>query len=530
MHQTLIFMENVTTQRYPIGKQDFSIIIQEGFLYVDKTDLVYRLTHMDSSCIFLSRPRRFGKSLLVSTLKAYFEGKKDLFKGLKIENLEKEWIEYPILHFDLSTEKNIENKQDILDDLNLKLLDYENIYGRNEAEKKPGKRLGGIIKRAYEKTNKQVVLLIDEYDAPILDVINKDILKDIRGAMCEFFSSLKSSVSYLKFVFLTGITKFSQLSIFSELNNIMDISMMDDYAAICGITEDEMLSCLKPGIESLARKKGYSYDEAVDELKSTYDGYHFTQGSPDIYNPYSLLNALSIKEIDNYWFSTGTPTFLIEILKEYDVMPNNIGERYASKKEFNAPTETLTDELPLFYQAGYLTIKGYNEKKQEFFLDIPNKEVRSGLMDNLLPQYVAPKKVNEARRIIRDLSLAISEERIDDALKELKTFLSTIPQTDNTDYEGHYQCILYVVFYILGCYQQDVEVHTPRGRVDMVLRTRTYLYLFELKFNKSAREAIEQINFKNYSERFALTGLPIVKIGINFSSETRTITDWIIER
>ncbi len=518
-----------TPQLYPTGSQPFEIIRQRGLLYIDKTDFIYKMTHLGTDYIFLSRPRRFGKSLLVSTLKAYFEGKKDLFKGLKIENLEKEWQEYPVLHFDLSLSHCV--SKDALERYLANLISInEKRLGVEISEGDINIRIQNLIECLYEKTGKQVVVLIDEYDAPILNVIDRDSLEDIRDSMKNFFSPLKGSVAYLKFVFLTGITKFSQLSLFSKLNNIKNISMEEDYASICGITEDEMLTCLKPGIESLAQKQGYSYEEAVERLKYQYDGYHFTWPSPDIYNPYSLLNALSDRKISFFWFETATPTFLIEILKKYDVTPNNIGERYAGENEFDAPTETMIDELPLLYQTGYLTIKGYsNDEEQQYFLDIPNKEVRVGLMDNLLPQYVAPNKINEARRIIKDLSRAIREERIDDALKELKTFLSTIPQTDNTDYEGHYQCILYVVFYILGSYQQDVEVHTPRGRVDMVLRTRTHLYLFELKFNKSAREAIEQINIKNYSERFALSRLPIVKVGINFSSETRSITDWIIE-
>ncbi len=522
-------MQSQVPQFYPINSLSFQDIREENYLYIDKTDHVYKMTNSGLRYVFLSRPRRFGKSLLVSTLKAYFEGKKDLFKGLKIEGLENEWIEYPVLHFDFCNVNDIVNREDLIKELNERIQRYEDIYGHIEGGIKPGTRLTKLISQVYKQTGKHVVVLIDEYDAPLLDVLNKDILEDVRGVMKNFYSALKESFSYLKFVFLTGITKFSQLSFFSALNNITNISMMDEYASICGITEDEMLGSLKLGIGSLAKKQGYSYSEAVDKLKSQYDGYHFSKVSPDIYNPYSLLSALSQEEIKNYWFTTGTPTFLIEILKKYDVTPNNIGERYAGEDEFDVPTETMIDELPLLYQAGYLTIKGYNEKEKEFFLDIPNKEVRVGLMDNLLPQYVAPNKVNEARRIIRDLSRAIREERIDDALKGLKTFLSTIPQTDNTDYEGHYQSILYTVLYILGSYQQDVEVHTPRGRVDMVLRTWTHLYLFELKFNKSAREAIEQINIKNYAERFSLTGLPIVKIGINFSSETRTISDWIIE-
>ncbi len=380
-------MTTQTPQIYPIHSQSFQEIRQEGYLYIDKTDFIYKMTHPLKRFVFLSRPRRFGKSLLVSTFKAYFEGKKDLFKGLKIENLEKEWKEYPVLHIDLSTVKDIESKDDLLSKLNSKLLEYESIYGRNEAEKRPSHRLGGIIKRAFQQTGKQVVVLIDEYDAPILDTLNKDILEAVRGVMSNFYCVLKSSVSYLKFVFLTGITKFSLSDhITGGLNNIMNISMNEDYASICGITEEEMLTQLKPDIENLAKENGLTYGETIERLKSEYDGYHFTWPSPDIYNPYSLLNALSSKEIKDYWFSSSVPPSLIEILKKFDVMPNNIGEMYAFESWFNAPIETLTDELPLLYHAGYLTIKGYsNDEVQEYFLDIPNKEVRVGLSDCLLP-------------------------------------------------------------------------------------------------------------------------------------------------
>ncbi len=373
-------MEGQVNLRYPIGIKDFSEIIEKDYIYIDKTDLVYNMIHPLKRYVFLSRPRQFGKSLLVSTFKAYFEGKKDLFKGLKIEKLEKEWKEYPVLHFDLSTVKDIGSREDLMRELNERLQIYEDIYGRDEQDEYPTERFEELIKRAYKQTGKQVVVLIDEYDAPILDILNKDILETVRDVMSDFYCILKSLGSYLKFVFLTGISKFSLTDIYGGLNNIDNISMDEDYASICGITEDEMQSFLKPSIKSLAQKQGYSYDEAVEKLKSQYDGYHFTWPSPDIYNPYSLLNALSKEEIKNFWFTTGTPTFLIETLRKFNTKLEKIRNLHVGKYAFNVPLEVATSAVPILYQIGYLTIKDYNRDDKEYLIDIPNHEVEDGLM------------------------------------------------------------------------------------------------------------------------------------------------------
>ncbi len=348
--------------------------------------------------------------------------------------------------------------------------------------------------------------------------------------MRNFYSPLKDLDPYLRFVFMTGITKFSQLSIFSELNNIKNISMDEQYATLCGITEEEMLANMKPGIEELAREEDLSYDEAVECLKQAYDGYHFTWPSPDIYNPFSLLNAMSKEKIDYYWFGSGTPTYLIEMLRKFGVEADGIGMQYADSTAFDAPTETMTSATPLLYQSGYITITDYDRKTRCYLLDIPNKEVRMGLMKSLLPCYVTPRKADEGRNVAMRLYVSIDEGRIEEALELLKTFLSTVPYTENTDYEGHYQSMLYVILSLIGCYDVDIEVRTPRGRVDMVLKTDGTIYLFEIKLNGSAKEALEQTDIKNYPERFALYNLPVVKVGVNFSTETRTITDWEIAR
>ena len=511
---------------YPIGIQTFSKIREGNYLYIDKTAYVYRMTHSASSYMFLSRPRRFGKSLLTSTLHSYFSGRKDLFHGLAMEKLEKEWTEYPVLHLDMSTAKHADSEQ-LLQELNLKLYGYEQIYGRLEEEVNPNQRLMGLIKRAYEQTGKKVVVLIDEYDAPLLDVVHeRENLDVLRNIMRNFYSPLKACDPYLRYVFLTGITKFSQLSIFSELNNIKNISMDEPYAVICGISEDEIRLQMKDDLEGLAKKLEITPEEALMKLKENYDGYHFTSPSPDIYNPFSLLNAFADGKFGSYWFGSGTPTYLINMLEKFGVEPSEIGNNRVSVEDFDAPTERMTSIIPLLYQSGYITIKNYDEELDLYTLNIPNKEVRIGLMKSLLPHYVG-SKAPETTTMVAYLSRDIRNGDMDTALRCLQTFLSTIPQCDNTKYEGHYQQVFYIIFSLLG-YYVDVEVRTPRGRVDIVLRTKTTLYVMELKLDKSAGEAMEQIDLKNYPERFALCGLPVVKVAVSFDSERCTIGGWEI--
>ena len=511
---------------YPIGIQTFSKIREGNYLYIDKTAYVYRMTHSASSYMFLSRPRRFGKSLLTSTLHSYFSGRKDLFHGLAMEKLEKEWTEYPVLHFDMSTAKHADSEQ-LLQELNLKLYGYEQIYGRLEEEVNPNQRLMGLIKRAYEQTGKKVVVLIDEYDAPLLDVVHeRENLDVLRNIMRNFYSPLKACDPYLRYVFLTGITKFSQLSIFSELNNIENISMDEPYAAICGISEDEIRSQMEEDVDRLAKNLEVTPEEALMKLKENYDGYHFTYPSPDIYNPFSLLTAMEKGKIGSYWFGSGTPTYLIKMLDKFGVKPSEIGRKQLKSSAFDAPTETMTDAVPLLYQSGYITIKDYNKMLDLYTLDIPNKEVRLGLMESLLPHYV-DNKTPEATTMVAYLFYDIQNGDMDAALHRLQEFLSTIPYCDNTRFEGHYQQVFYIIFSLLG-YYVDVEVRTPRGRVDIVLRTKTTLYVMELKLDKSAGEAMEQIDLKNYPERFALCGLPVVKVAVSFDSERCTIGDWKI--
>ena len=501
------------------------MIRKEHYLYVDKTEYVYRMTHANSKYMFLSRPRRLGKSLLTDTLQCYFEGRKELFEGLAIEKLETEWTEYPVLHFDMSTAKNL-NKEGLEGELNLKLKAYEKIYGHDEAEIEVNQRLQGLIERAYRQTGKEVVVLIDEYDAPLLDVMHEDEnLPKLRNVMRNFYSPLKACGKYLRYVFLTGITKFSQLSIFSELNNIENISMDTAYAAICGITEEEMRTQMDIDMELLADKLVTGKEEAMERLKENYDGYHFAWPSPDIYNPYSLLGALNKGKLESFWFGSGTPTYLIEMLNKYQVIPQAIGGRQCEASDFDAPTERMTDITPLLYQSGYLTIKDYSPFSELYLLDIPNKEVRIGLMKSLLANYV--KRPAELRTLVGQMAERIHFDDMDGALRLMQTVLSTVPYCENTRYEGHYQQMLYLIFTLLGNFS-DVEVRTPTGRVDVVMRTHSTLYIIELKLDKSAAEALRQIDLKQYPERFALCGLPVVKVGINFDTERHTLESWEI--
>lgn len=373
---------------YPVGIQTFSEIIGKNYLYIDKTEYVYRMTHSASKYMFLSRPRRFGKSLLASTLHCYFEGRKELFKGLAIEKLETEWMSYPVFHFDMSLAKHVDRER-LESMLNIQLYRYEEIYGRLDGEVMLNDRLTGLIQRAYQQTGKQVVVLIDEYDAPLLDVMHEDKnLPILRNVMRNFYSPLKACDPYLRYVFLTGITKFSQLSIFSELNNIKNISMDEPYAAICGITEEEIKEQMSYDLGLLAEKMQITRDEVLAKLKENYDGYHFTWPSPDIYNPFSLFNAFNDGKFNSYWFGSGTPTYLIEMLNKFGVLPSEIGGIEAVAAEFDAPTERMTSITPLLYQSGYITIKGYDSVFDIYTLDIPNKEVRIGLMRNLIPSYI----------------------------------------------------------------------------------------------------------------------------------------------
>ena len=513
---------------YPIGIQTFSEIRREDKLYIDKTAYIYRMTHSDSKYFFLGRPRRFGKSLLVSTLESYFSGKKELFEGLAIESQETEWTQYPVIHLDMSGGKHLE-KDELKEYLSDMLEEQEHLLGVTGKDKAPNLRFKDLILQMYEKTGKKVVVLIDEYDTPLLDVPNdQDKLDELRNVMRNFYSPLKKYEQYLRFVFLTGITKFSQLSIFSELNNITNVSMDDEYAGICGITKEELTTHMSEDIEELAANLNLSKETTIVKLKEHYDGYHFSANSPDIFNPYSLLNCFAKGKMDAFWFTSGTPTYLINMMRKFKVVPTDLKTMYARSTAFDAPTENMRTLTPLLYQSGYITIKGYDPLSQLYTLDIPNKEIKVGLFESLLPNYLDGQYAESGDVAIARMSVLINQRDMDGALRLLQTFLDTVPYCDNTHYEGHYQQMLYIIFTLITNFVVDVEVHTPKGRVDIVMLTQTDLYVMELKLDKSAEAAMRQIELNEYNKRFALSGKPVTNVAINFDSKKGNIEDWEI--
>ena len=515
---------------YPIGIQTFEEIRKKDFFYVDKTEYIYRMAHTDGKYFFLSRPRRFGKSLLVSTFQSYFEGRKELFAGLAVEKLEKEWTEYHVLHFDMSKGKHMEKEQ-----LNRYLIDIiekeERMFGFSSDKPDVNIRFNDLIEFVFNQTGKQVVVLIDEYDAPLLDVVHEDEkLDDLRNVMRNFYSPLKGCESMLRFVFMTGITKFSQLSIFSELNNIINVSMDEPYAGICGITKEELLSQMKEGIDELAKKLELTQEETIQELKDHYDGYHFCWPSPDVFNPFSLLNCFAKLKTDNFWFASGTPTYLINMMRKFNFSPANLGTRMeADKDDFDAPTESMMTIMPLLYQSGYITIKGYDRETELYTLDIPNKEIRVGLFRSLLPYYLELRTV-EGKNAMSKMSVLIKRGDMDAAFNLLNDFLQTVPYCDNINYEGHWQQTIYIMFALLTNYRITVEQHVAKGRTDMVLETKDAIYVMELKFNKSAKEALDQIKSRHYAEAFKMRGKKVQAIGLNFEAKDEVNSlEWILE-
>ena len=518
----------MAAKKYPLGIQTFSEIAKGNYYYADKTDVVYRLAHY-AKFHFLSRPRRFGKSLFVSTLQAYFEGKKELFKGLAIEKLEQEWTEYPVLHFDISQSKYYD-VDTVKKALNAMLTPYEEVYGlKTDIEESNSNRLTYIINEAVRQTGKQVVILIDEYDAPMHDSMGKNEIQDsIRNIMRDFFSPLKKQERNLRFVLITGISKFSQLSIFSELNNLKNISMKDEYSDICGITKEQLVNDFKEGIEAMAEHNGLTIEETIEQLKEHYDGYHFTPNCPDIFNPYSIINALDDKDFNSYWFTSGTPTFLIELLQQNGMDMLQLDNLWTRESRFDVPTDKITDPIPVLYQSGYLTIKEYNRKLRMYHLGFPNEEVRQGFSESLY-RYYAPSMMGELDAVVYKYREKVElEDDMEAFLPYLQTFYDKFPYTIINNNERHYQAVMYTIFAMLGADVKAEEV-TPDGRIDMVLKTEKTIYIFELKYNKSAEIAVKQIEQKDYAKIFADDGRRIVKIGLNFSEDRRSLEDWKVE-
>ncbi|MBP3203126.1 MAG: AAA family ATPase [Bacteroidales bacterium] len=523
------------TRKYPVGIQTFSVIRKGGYLYIDKTDLVWEMTRM--KFVFLSRPRRFGKSLLTSTLDAYFKGDKALFEGLKIMALEKDWESYPVFHLDLSSTKaetTVEGLRTVL----FRLLEgYKQKYGEGAYETSPGGLFSGLIHRAFEQTGRQVVVIIDEYDAPLLDKLHQEeLLGDFRNVMQEFFVQLKSNESMIRFCFITGITKFSQLSIFSTINNLTNISMQKEYSALCGITEEEFTRDMDPDIEMLSQRYECTKEEMHERLKQQYDGYHFSEESPEVYNPFSLLKCFLQKKIANYWFESGTPSYLIRQMQHFRTDITSMDRIEADAMSFDRPTEAMEDALPLLYQSGYLTIKDYDSLLDFYTLAIPNKEVRVGLLEGLIPTYIGMESGNVKLGFAAKFWKVLRTGDIHTAMQEMKAFLASVPYVEGfrkklsevKNYEGFYEYTFWLIFNMLNVYA-PTQVKCAGGRIDFVVNMPDTTYVFELKVHGSAKAALEQINSQGYALPFQTEGRSVVKVGVSFDRDTMTVGDWVVE-
>ena len=512
--------------KYPIGIQSFPDIRERGFVYVDKTAYVYRMALM-GKFYFLSRPRRFGKSLLVSTMEAYFLGRKELFKGLAIGKLETEWVKYPVLHLDLSTGK-YDKEADLDDFLNDSLAQWEQVYGSSPTEVNAELRFKGIIRRAYEQTGKQVVVLVDEYDKPLLATIdNKPLHEAYRNTLKAFFSVLKSLDACIRFGFITGVSKFSHVSIFSDLNNPDDISMDPRYVDICGISEKELHAYFDSSIRELADANGMTYEEACGKLRKQYDGYHFRENSIGIYNPFSLLNTFAKGIFNDYWFATGTPTFLVKLLQSKNYKLGDLEGKKVMSDMLTAPATSASNPIPVLYQSGYLTIKDYDRNMRIYTLGFPNEEVERGFLNFLLPYYT-PIGDDDKASFLSDFVVAVNEGRPEDFLLLMQTMLAGRDYRIAGDAEKYFQNTFYLIFQLLG-FNVQVEQATGQGRIDITIQTEDYIYIIELKLDKTAEEALCQIKENNYARPFQTDKRKLYLIGVNFSSETRTVEKWVVE-
>ena len=516
------------TRKLPIGVQSFEILRKENFLYIDKTEFVYKLAS-EGRQYFLSRPRRFGKSLLLSTMRAYFEGKKELFTGLKISELERNWIKYPVFYFDFNGSR-YNSSLELESILNEHLSNWEKEYGYNPEIQKENlpRRFNHLLQAAHKKTGLGVVVLVDEYDKSLLES-DGDALEESRSLFKGFFGNLKSCDEHLQFVFITGVTKFSKVSIFSDLNQLNDISLDEDFSSICGITQSEMEAVFMPEIQKMADKFSLSYEECLSELKRMYDGYRFHPNGEGLYNPFSLINAFYKKEFGTYWFSSGTPTFLIKKLKEVNFDPRKFSSDRISEfqDELQDYRSDNPDPIPLFYQSGYLTIKNYDAKYGKYHLGYPNDEVRYSFLKCLVPFFTYSKS-NASSLCIDEFCEDIQNGEIDSVMTRFKSLFASLPystKTDDTVIEQNFQNVIYIVFILMGQFV-NVEQHYSFGRADCVVQADNYIYLFEFKRDRSADEALAQIEEKKYAAPFASDKRKIFKIGVNFDSNEKNIKEW----
>ena len=519
----------ITTRKLPVGVQDFEKLRRGNNVYVDKTAYLYQLVNTDAP-YFLGRPRRFGKSLFLSTLKAYFLGKKELFEGLAIAELEKDWTEYPVLYIDVN-KAIYKNEQQLKKSLNVLLSEYKPVWNVEDPSDEPSLFLDQLIRAAYKQTGRKVVVLVDEYDKPLVNTLNdKKLNEDMRDILKGFYGILKSADANLRFVFLTGVTKFSKVSVFSDLNHLVDISLRDDYAGICGISESELTAYFQPEIETLAARRNLTYEATLAELKKYYNGYHFSESSEGVYNPFSLLNVLDSKKFGDYWFETGTPTFLVKMLKDLDFdiksLENDIRIAARSIADYHAEYE---DPVPLLYQSGYLTIKDYDAMFDEYILGFPNEEVKYGFYNELLPVYMSGKNMRgefSIANFVRDLWA----NNVDGFMTRMQAFFAGIPYDLDTKEEKHFQKVFFLMCKLMGQFI-EVEPHFAAGRADAVMITKDTVFVFEFKLAETStvEKAVQQIDDKGYAIPYTASGKKIVKVGVTFSKEKGGITEWKIE-
>ena len=514
--------------KFPIGIQDFESLRNDNYLYIDKTERIYSLVSK-GRYYFLSRPRRFGKSLLITTRKALFLGKRELFKGLAIDSKEDwDWAIHPVLHLDLNTEK-YDSKERLDNLLNDFLVKEEIKYGSMPSETSLGLRFQGIIQRAYAQTGQRVVILVDEYDKPMLQAIgNPELQEEYRNTLKGFYGALKSMDGCIKFAMLTGVTKFGKVSVFSDLNNLEDISLARDYYDVCGITEEELLCCFPSEIDALARQNGMTREECLAQLRKKYDGYHFEETAPGVYNPFSLLNTFKSRKFGSYWFETGTPTYLVTLLRRHNYGLEEMATSEVTADVLNSIDAESTDPIPVIYQSGYLTIKGYDTEFQTYTLGFPNEEVETGFVKYLVPFYLnnrEKRSVFDVRKFTED----VREGKPEQFLLRLKSLFASAPYDSVTgDKENHFQNMMWVAFKMIGFYSHT-EYHTSDGRIDLLVETPLYRYVMEFKLDGTAEEALQQIHAKDYPLQFSLDDKKTFLIGVNFSMDTRTIDKYVIE-
>ncbi len=511
--------------KYPLGIQTFENIRTDSYLYVDKTALVYDIVK-GGKYYFLSRPRRFGKSLLISTLEAYFQGKRELFRGLAIDSLEQEWTAYPVLHLDLNAAKYT-SPEALTSLLAAQLSNWEDIYGSSPAEQTLSERFKGTIRRACEQTGRKVVILVDEYDKPLLQTFgNKPLQDDYRATLKAFYGVEKSMDGYIQFAFFTGVTKFSKVSVFSDLNNLTDITMDRRYAEVCGFTEAEIRRTLDAEVGELAQANRLSREACYAKLRTNYDGYHFEHDTAGMYNPYSLLRVLDAKTFKDYWFETGTPTILVEALKHNNYNLDNLTQEEVTADLLGSIDSVATNPLPLIYQSGYLTIKGYDERFESYRLGFPNCEVERAFTRFLIPYYTALKS-SQGQLFVANFVKDVRAGRVEQFMQRLESLFASGDYQIASDAELFFQNVLYVIFTMMGFYT-EVERHTTDGRMDMVIQTSDYIYILEFKLDRSADEALRQIEERQYAKPFEHDSRRLYKIGINFSTTTRRMEGWKI--